>query len=188
MSKHILRIEAPDTYVEAVFLLRDMSTYSNLLPVSCLQLQILPPGYNVPAVLTDLLPGFNLVLNACTIGVMGPSACNEDMPGLPDGIYNIQLSCAPNTGVFVEYNHLRITDAINKLNNILCGLQPPTELPDQQMQYEITNIGLIREYLIAAKTMVENLNEPQDGINMYRWCIDLMNKMSYHRPFCRPRV
>src|SRR4051812_47708375 len=110
-NHHILRLEAPDTFVEGAFLLRDVSVYSGLIPVSCLQLQILPPGYNVPAVLTDIDPGFNLVLNACTMGVMGPSACNEGIPGLPDGIYNIQLSSAPNTEVFVEYNHLRITDA-----------------------------------------------------------------------------
>lgn len=182
--KHILQLDVPFTYNEGVFLIKDTSIYASLLPVKCGELQLLSPGYSTPVIISNLAPGFYTVFNACTLGIVGPTGCSDNCPNIPDGIYNIRYSVSPNDKVYVEYNHMRISYAMNQLNGILCGLNPQPVLPDQEMEEDISNISFIREYLWAAKTMVEDKNNPLNGINLYKYAVELIDKMSYKRVFC----
>jgi hypothetical protein len=183
MNQHILQLQVTDTYNPGIFLIKDTSIYSSLLPISCPELQILPPGFGVPTVVS-VQSGFDLVLNACGLGILQAPACATSCPMLIDGIYNIRYSVSPNSQVWVEYNYLRITKAVNTLNELLCKLPLQCSLPSQELEYDINNITMIREYLNAAQIYVGQMNRCADGINMYRFALTLIEKMSTCRPNC----
>jgi len=184
MAQHILSVQVDDTYNPGVFLVRDTSIYTSSLPVSCQSLQITPPGFTTPTVIVPTTQNFQYVLNACTLGIVNPTGCSDMCPNIPDGIYGIWYSVSPNDKVFVGYQYLRVVQAINRLNKYLCALQLPNCLPDQELTYELQNIDIIRNYLRSAQTNVNELHELTDGINQYRYAIDLMNKMSRKKPYC----
>lgn len=183
MAKHILALETPVTVNEGVFIIRDTSIYTTLLQVACGELQILPPGYGTIGQIS-VTPGFNLVLNACTMGIMGPTSCSDGCPNLPDGIYHLRYDVSPNNMVFVEYNHMRTTHAINKLNGLYCEVDLKDCLPDQQQVYTLSQLDIIRDYLTVSKSMVEDQKDPEDGVNLYRYAMSLMTKME-GRKHCR---
>jgi len=185
MAKHQLQLDVPYTSNQSVFLIRDISIYTNLLPVNCPELQILPPGYGVPTVIDGLSPGFNLVLNACTLGIMSAASCADNCPNLPDGIYNVRYSLAPGDKVYVSYNVLRTTQAINRLEALYCNVGLKPCLPNQETVYDLQQLDLIRDYLIAAKTNVDQLNNPVDGVNLYKYAIQMMDKFRDCKPKCR---
>jgi hypothetical protein len=187
MARHILQLEVPDTYCEGVFLVNDISIYTNTLPVTCMNLQITPPGYSSPTVIVPTQENFKLILNACTLGLMAPGGCGELCPNIPDGIYNIYYSISPNTQVFVEYQYLRITHAMNMRNNLLCELNMPCCLPSKELEYDIKNLDLIKSFLLSAQLNVGVAHQPEDGINMYRYALQLMEKMRKRKPKCVSR-
>ena len=110
-SKHILSLDVLETANCSILNIIDTSVYSDLLPVTCPELLITPPGFSAPA-LIDVQPGFNLPLNACSLGIQTTS-CNTAINTLPDGIYIIKYQVAPADKVYVEYNHLRTTELLS---------------------------------------------------------------------------
>lgn len=210
MGKHILQLNFPDTTNEGVLLIDDISIYDpttlsagsvsisgSTTPVSgstippcsgviipCANLQITPPGFYTPTVLSVAYGNFRLVLNACTLGITGPPNCNSSCPALPDGLYNIRYSVAPNDKVFVEYKILRTTQAMNKYYGLLCQIGLTPCLPNQELQYQINNLQTIDTYLTAAKVMVENEHQFTEGMNLYRFAVELMDKMSFEPTNC----
>jgi len=79
-AKHHLSLEIPETANTKLFRVSDTSFYANDLAVECPTLQILSPGFNVPKDV-EAIPGFNYVLNACTLGtqVSGCGDVNADL-------------------------------------------------------------------------------------------------------------
>lgn len=182
MGKHILQLDVPPTSNEGVFLIDDISIYDSILPATCLNLQILPPGFNVPSQIEGMSTGFRLVLNACTLGILSSSNCATSCPVLPDGVYHIRYSVSPNDQVYVEYDVLRTTVALNRLNTVLCNAEIKCCIPDQEAQYIIDQCTLIRNFLLTAKLLVENKHLVADGISMYRFALSLIVKMEARRP------
>lgn len=182
MGKHILQLDVPPTSNQGVFLIDDISIYDTLIPVSCPNIQILPPGFAVPTSISSMTPGFRLILNACTIGILPAAGCSSSCPNLPDGVYHIRYSVAPNDAVYVEYDVLRTTMAINRLNTVLSNANIKCCIPDQEAQYIITQCDLIRNFLLTAKLLVENKHQVADGINMYNFAVSLIVKMETKRP------
>lgn len=183
MAKHLLSLEVLPTVNEGIFLIKDTSVYTSLLGISCPQLQVLAPGYTYPSAI-PVSAHFDIAFNACTMGMLTSGSCVDSCPTLPDGIYWLRYSVSPADQVYVEYNYLRIVQALNRLNEILCKVADTPCLPGTEQEYDIQQIALIREYLISAKTLVENQNRPQDGINMYHFAVLCMDKLSSKRPYC----
>jgi len=177
MAQHILLLSEGKSANEGVFLLNDISLYAPTIPVLCPTLEILPPGYRTPAVLT-ITPGAHMVFNACTVGILPVTGCMNCAPDLPDGIWHLRYSVSPNDQVYVEYNLLRITEAWNRLNEILCHMNMHCNLPDKELEYTVYQCSIIREYLYAAKALVEEEHRNEDGINIYRYAYSLIEKLS----------
>lgn len=182
MGKHILSLRIPDTSNDGIFIIEDTSIYDSMLPVSCPNIQILPPGFNVPSSIEGMTQGFRLILNACTIGMLASSNCFSSCPCLPDGVYHIRYSVSPNDLVYVEYDVLRTTVATNRLNTILCNANIKCCLPDQETLYIINQCDLIRNFLLTAKLLVEDRHMIADGLSMYRFALSLIVKMEMKRP------
>lgn len=184
MARHILQLDIPPTNNEGIFIVKDVSIYTTSLPVLCPSLQITPPGFGTPTTITPTGQNFEMILNACTLGITVPANCATTCPHIPDGIYSLYYTVSPNDQVFVGYQYLRIVSAINRLNGYLCDLSLPNCLPSKEMEYELRNIDIIRNYLRSAQTNVNNLKNPVDGMNQYNFAISLMNKMSVRKPKC----
>jgi hypothetical protein len=168
-----------------VLRLVDISHYltNSGVPPTCPQLLITTPGFNKAVSIAGVQPGFIYNLTACDLGLQ-TTRCGEDYYDLPDGIYILKYSVSPNEYVYVEYNHLRITKALNIINEILCDLDLGACAPPQQVEARLRELNLIRMYLLAAVASVEDCREPKRGMELYNFALRLLNKMDC-RTGCR---
>lgn len=163
-SKHQLSLEIPDTNNINVLRLFDTSLYAEDLGTNCGLLQITSPGFNAP-VSIEVLPQFNLVLNACTLGIQS-SGCGTICNPIPDGIYKVRYSIAPNDKVYVEYDYLRLTQTNNKYYNMLASLEMSACEPDADVKEQLKELRLIRSFLDAAKAKIEYAHQPEQGMEL----------------------
>ena len=135
MANHVLSLEAPDTLNGCILRVVDTSIYSPTTPITCILLEVTVPGFMRPVQFTDaeITPGFTLNLTACDLAIQS-MGCGETYNDLPDGIYIIKYSVSPNDVVYVEYNHLRITKALKRYNEILCDLELAACEPPERTQ------------------------------------------------------
>lgn len=180
--KHQLSLELPDTNNVKVLRAFDTSLYADTFDTSCGLLQITSPGFNLP-VNIDVLPHFNLVLNACTLGLQR-TGCGETSSALPDGIYVIRYSVAPNDKVFVEYNHLRVTQTMNKYATELAKLEMAACEPAAEVKEKLEELQLIKSFIDAAKVKVEFAHNPQQGMELLIYAQKRLNKMSSYCQNC----
>ena len=173
-SKHQLSLELPDTNNIKVLRLFDTSLYAEDLAIDCGTLRITSPGFNLPVAI-EILKGFNIVLNACSLGLQRTN-CQDASQPIPDGVYVINYSVAPNTSVFVEYNHLRTTQTTNKYFNLLCDLEMSACEPDADVKDKLEELRLIKSFIDAAKAKVEYCHEPSAGVELLMYAQKRLNK------------
>jgi hypothetical protein len=179
--KHKLSLHIPDTTNDWGLTIQDTSVYSDLIPVSCPTLQILPPGFVKAATFNDTtIPavnsGFLRTFTACDLGLQ-TSSCGSSYNCLPDGIYVIKYSVSPNDIVYVEYNHLRITKALEKYYSKLCELELAPCDPPKEKADKLHELLKIKGYLDAAKAMVELCHEAKKGMDLFNFAVKLLDKL-----------
>lgn len=165
--KHQLSLELPDTNNTKILRIFDTSVFAPEIPVKCGTLSITSPGFSVPA-LIEVTPGFNLILTACKLG-LGSDQCFENMACLSDGIYTVNFSVSPNDRVYVEYNHLRITETLNEYFGHLCQLEIAACDPSSEVKAKLKELRLIKSLLEAAKVKVEYCNSPIQGLDIFHY-------------------
>jgi hypothetical protein len=176
MAKHMLSLEMPDTLNDCIMCIMDTSIYADKVPVECPYLDILPPGFTC-AVRLDVEPGFcQICLTACDLGFQ-TNDCGNTFDTIPDGVYVVKYSVAPNEYVFVEYNHLRITSAMKKVNDVLCGLDLAACDPLPEIKEKLKELRLIQVMLQAAKSKVEYCHTPSHGMDLYEYAVKRLNKL-----------
>ena len=183
MGQHKLFLDIPDTSELGILVIKDISSYDDILPVTCPTLQITPPGYG-SIVITPESTGFDLVLNACQVGLISASGCTSICPTLPDGIWTIRYSVAPNDQVYVVYRYMRTVEAMARYFQLMCALNVQCCTPSAELIYQMQQLDIIRNYILAAKLAVEECNRPSDGINILRFANSLMDKLSSCKPAC----
>jgi hypothetical protein len=173
MAQHQLSLNIPDIVNEYVIKIEDTSAYNSIVPIDCPLLQITPPGFVSNAQFDNLTVGFNKIFTACDIGLQTIN-CGIKNSVLPDGIYIIKWSVAPNNIVYVEYNHLRITQALIKYHKMLCDLVEGACEPSAENKKKIKELQYIRTLLDAAKAKVEYCHEAKKGMELYNYAIKLL--------------
>lgn len=176
MAKHVLSLEAPDTLNKCILRLADTSVYNPQAPVTCPRLQVTVPGFNTAVDISNPQPGFNYNLTACDLEMQSEN-CGTTFASLPDGIYILKYSVSPNDQVYVEYNHLRITNVLDRIQKIYCELDIPNCAPPEKLRKKFELIREIREYFYAAKAKVERCHEPKAGMDIYRYAKSLLDKI-----------
>ena len=147
--QHQLYLDIPDTNNVSVLRVVDASIYAQDLDVKCATLQITSPGFTLPAEIdvttyaSSKVASFNLVLNACTLGIINGN-CSPECPALPDGVYKIKYSVSPNDQIYVEYYHLRLTQTYNIYNQQLCKLELATCEPPVEIRARLNELRLIK--------------------------------------------
>ena len=175
-SKHQLSLELPETNNIKVLRLFDTSLYTEGMAIDCGKLLITSPGFNMPRVI-DVLPHFNLVLNACSLGLQS-AGCGEHSEVIPDGIYKINYSVSPNNNVFVEYQHLRVVQTLNKYYNLLTQLELSGCEPDADVKEQLTELRLIKSFIDAAKAKVEYCHSPEAGMELLLYAKKRLDKIT----------
>ena len=179
MAQHVLSIETPDTLNRSILRVQDTSIYNPQIEVICPLLQVTLPGFNTPVQFTEqqIQPGFSLNLTACDLQIQNAN-CGTSYASLPDGIYIIKYSVSPNEIVYAEYNHLRVTCALNKIQAVYCDLDLGTCDPPVKIKERLEQISLIQQYISSAKAMVEYCHEPSKGMSQYNYAIKMLDKIS----------
>jgi hypothetical protein len=176
MANHILSLEVPTVMNPCILKIFDTSVYSDLIPVSCPTLNITVPGFGY-SVQLDTTQDFVETITACDLQLQ-TTDCGNINVDIPDGVYIIKYSVSPNDTVYVEYNHMRITQALNKYYNILCDVDAAACDPPFKIKQKLEELRLIFMYLQAAKGKVEFCHEPQKGMSLYNYALKLLNKMN----------
>jgi hypothetical protein len=101
-----------------------------------------------------------------------------DFNPLPDGIYVIKYSVSPNDIVYVEYNHLRITKALQKYDALLCELELPPCSPAPDKKLRLAELMEIKGYLEAAKATVEVCHNAEKGMALYNYALKRLDKLN----------
>jgi hypothetical protein len=174
MANHVLSLEVPTTMNNCILPVNDTSVYSPLIPITCETLNVTVPGFSYSNQI-DVTSGFSLILTACDLQLQS-TGCGETYAPLPDGIYIIKYSVSPNDLVYVEYNHLRITQALIRYNKALCDLDIAACEPPAKIKQKLEKLRMIKMYLEAAKAKVEYCHESQKGMSLYNYAIKLLNK------------
>ena len=179
--KHLLSLHIPDIMNDWALTIHDTSIYVENMPISCPTLQVLLPGFKKAATFTEdsvppLVPGFIRHLTACNLEVQ-TSNCGSVFDCLPDGIYVIRYSVSPNDLVYVEYNHLRITQALKKYQKHLCDLELAPCAPSFEKAHKLAELQEIKGYLDAAKATVDTCHKASKGMELYNYALKRLNKL-----------
>ena len=183
MANHVLSLEVPTISNACIMTVMDTSVYSDMIPIICPTLNITVPGFSSSAeisVTPDCVActnGFMLTLTACDLNLQFVD-CGTTYVDIPDGVYVIRYSVSPNDIVYVEYNHLRITKALDLYNKVLCTLDVAACDPPVKVKERLQELRMIKMYLDAAKAKVEYCGEPDKGMTIYNYALKLLNKMN----------
>lgn len=177
MAKHKLQLEAPDTMNPCILRIVDTSVYNPDAEVICPRLYVTLPGFNTSTEFTEaeIAPGFSLNLTACDLEIQ-TDQCGTVFNGLPDGIYVLDYSVSPNEHVQVVYNHLRITKALIKYQEVLCDLDLANCEPTTEVAKDLAKAQRAKGYLEAAKAKVEFCHEPAKGMELYKYANKLLDE------------
>ena len=185
MANHVLSLEVPQVMNECILKILDTSAYQTLdpnIPIVCPTLNVTVPGFGYSnqiegTAMTNFVNTGHITLTACDLQLQN-SGCGTIYNNLPDGIYIIKYSVSPNDTIYVEYNHMRITHALNKYYKILCDVDVAACDPPYIIKNELEALRLIFMYLQASKSKVEFCHEPQKGMSLYNYALKLLNKLS----------
>lgn len=179
MANHVLSLEVPDTMNKCILRIVDTSVYNGQVQVACPVLQVTLPGFVRPVTFDEsvIQPGFSVNLTACDLEIQTEN-CGSTFVDLPDGIYIIKYSVSPNDLVYVEYNHLRMTKALNRYYGILCDLDMGACDPPETVKDKLNKLRMIRMYMDAAKAQVEICHQPEKGMQLFSYAVKLLDKMT----------
>jgi len=164
---HQLFLDIPTVSNSEILRITDASIYTSKLPINCATLQITCPGFNIPTTI-NVIRDFNTAFNACTLGLQVED-CGNTSDVLPDGIYIIRYSVSPNDQVYVEYNHLRITQFLNNYYEKMSDLELSACEPSADVKNQLNELRLIKSFIDAAKAKVEYSHENKEAMDILKY-------------------
>lgn len=169
-EKHVLSLDIPEVTNPSVFKVVDTSVYVEGWDTECARLDITVPGFSDIVYITESLPNnFTRIITAEDLNILGAS--DETMGDLPDGVYKIKYSIAPNADVYVEYYHLRTTKILNLYYSELCKVHLDFCEPTPAVNSLLSHLRLIKSYIDSAKAMVETCHSPNLGMDMLNYAL-----------------
>lgn len=153
----------------------DSSLYNEDVDIKCARLEITPPGFDFP-VLFEVEPYFNLVLNTANLGLAKPSKYT-DLADLPDGVYQVKYSIAPNDKVWVEYEFLRLNSLLEQYYGLRCKLKLENIDPNRDQNNKMKQLLDIRNTLESAKIEVEWCGNRDRGMDLYMYASKQLSKL-----------
>lgn len=186
--RHLLQLHIPHTMNEGTLTIQDTSVYADTIPISCPTLQVQLPGFTSATTINDqsvpaLEPGFIRHLTACNLEVQS-EGCGQRFDCLPDGIYVIRYSVSPNDIVYVEYNHLRVTQLMKTWQSHLCDLNLESCAPDEHKASKFKLLMEVKGYIDAAIANAEYCHKPTKAQELYNYAKKKLSKLDCTTGFC----
>lgn len=147
-----------------VFVIDDITDYQNIEP-DCLDLYVLPPGFNEEQTIRieGLMSGFRLILDKCMMGIQ-KSPCSGDREELNDGLYVFKLVI---DGKEVTKKVYRMNKLYKTYYNILCCLDKKAH--NSQFQEDmVKELSIVRVKLDAIKSLGEGCDCVDKADMMYK--------------------
>ena len=119
-----------------------------------------------------------MCLTACTLALQKNQDCGTSQDKIPDGIYVIKYSVSPNSKVYVEYNHLRVTRLLTTYYEVLCDLEVQACQPDSDKESLLSEMSYIRTIIDAAVANVEYCQSSAHGMQLYNYAKTRLNKIA----------
>jgi hypothetical protein len=176
-KKHQLYLDFPENVNPGILRIEDSSIYDSSIPVNCPTLEITPPGYTSPTVLTQMPQQFRFFLNACNLGIV-TTGCDSFAPTVPDGIYNIRYSVSPNDKVYVEYKLLRIVGIMSKWYKVLCWINNTPCNPQNDQLILLRELQLIHNQILTAKHLTEDLHDFEASMEMLQFAQKKLSELA----------
>jgi hypothetical protein len=170
--KHTLSLLIAEQYNPKILSITDTSVYAEGLGISCTRLEITRPGSNQPLYL-EVQKDFRLNLTSHDLHYTKPGT---DEGALPDGVYTIRYSAAPNDKVWVEYTHLRVVNILNQYHGILCTVDLSGCDPKEEVKEKLRELRMIRLYIETAVAKVENCHDTSEGVAILNYAKKLLDR------------
>ena len=183
MEQHRLSLEIPETLNPYILRIDDTSVYSTDIPVDCPTLLVTAPGFNYSSenfpIVQELDGGIKVPYRAILTGKeLGLQRAEDNqLCILPDGVYAIRYSVSPNDQVYVEYNHLRVTNLRNKYDKMLCAMDLTDREPSVEKEKKLKQLWWIDVMIKAAVAKVEVCHEADKGMDLYNYAKLLLAKL-----------
>lgn len=172
-----LALDFIQTMNPSVMRIADASNYT-VTQVTNPILTVLGPGYTTPGVINPTTFPFILNLSAYDAGLLPTPNPITDYPEFPDGVYVVKYSINPNTQVFVEYNHLRITKFLNNLQKAYCKIDNVGCMPSAELEEDLAKLRLIENMMKAAVAKVEICHKREAGSMMFQYANKLLDRFT----------
>lgn len=174
-TSHTLKLTIPETACTTVLRVMDMSVYVDGVAYASPKLEITLPGFTLPVeITTGLAQVFSKNFTAIDMGLQ--TDADEALRSLPDGLYKVKYSIAPNTTNFVEYYHLRTTSIMNDYYKEICKVQLDACEPTEAQHQKLHDLRYIKMFIDAAKAKAEYCHAPQQAIEMLVYAEKLLSK------------
>ncbi len=177
MITNKLLLNIPDIQTSCVLRIEDISIYSEFMPYVNPLVKIKVPGFNDCVTISEVEKNFILNLSACALGLQTED-CGTEFNDIPDGVYVISYSQEPNDKLFVEYNHLRLTQINNDVKEKWCELRLSACEPIPEVAEKIKHLQFIQSLLDASKAKVEFCKEVEEGMVLYNYAKKLLSEFS----------
>lgn len=131
---HKLILEVKDSTVNNKFLyVEDLSIWDEMLPVSYRTFQVLPP-FGGSYITVPFPTNGNLAITSLQLGL------STGLEDLPDGMYRLHYSVAPNSKVFLEIGHYRVAKLMNMVLARMSEIETTPESIDDCGNVTITKL------------------------------------------------
>lgn len=167
-----LSLEVSDSNNLKVIRIFDTSNYCTDDVIENYLIEVLP--VNKDSWITfHVQKNFSLALNSSSLQYNKVSS-ESDLIDLADGIYEIKQSYKPNIHTVCHYYHLRTTSLNIKYLELLCT-HFNEECSKDKSTYinEIKQLTKIKQYIDAAKYLVDYKHNKECGVRLYNQAVEL---------------
>jgi hypothetical protein len=162
---HHLDFIIPSDLNTRAFRIEDISVYEDTLGYNNGLVEVTPPGFTTP-IIFRVNRDFKLILNANLLHLN--TSGFKILPTLPDGVYTIRYSIAPNARVAIEYDYFRNVLQESYYLKLLIDLRDKRNLlTNKEYSKRLKELLTIKEYIVGAKYLAEDLVRTKDALELY---------------------
>jgi len=182
---HLLDLTITETYNCKTLRVDDSSIYDELISTDNILLEIKPPGKNcfIEFPITDI-PWNYKILSCSDLEICAQSQLPY-LSLLPDGIYEIKYSVAPNLATLVHFYHMRNCQLMKTYTQAVCDFfSRKCDLTQKERLKVEDKLVHIKNLIEASKYKIEECGDKSLGLELYEEAKTLLKDFSNGKCGC----